>query len=79
MVVGDGSVYSCAHIFLFSTGGKGEKYSSPLDAMVKCVRSEGLRGLYKGFTPTWVRLGPHTMITLFVFEQLRKLYGIRPV
>ncbi|XP_067943891.1 mitochondrial substrate carrier family protein ucpB-like [Watersipora subatra] len=59
--------------------GVGAKYRSPVDAFFQCIRAEGLFGLYKGFFPNWLRLGPHTIITFFIFERLRSLAGIRPV
>jgi hypothetical protein len=42
------------------------------------VRAEGLRGLYKGFIPNWIRIGPHTIITFLVYERLRLWSGLRP-
>ena len=59
--------------------GVGAKYSLPADAVKKCVQTEGIRGLYKGFLPNWMRIGPHTIVTFFVFEQLRNMVGIQPV
>jgi len=38
------------------------------------ARNEGLGGFYKGFVPAFVRLGPHTVITFMVLEQLRKYF-----
>lgn len=67
------------HYVSIITDGKGQKYSSPVDALRKAIQHEGLRGLYKGFIPNWLRIGPHTLVTFFVFEQLRKIAGIRPV
>jgi len=55
------------------------KYRSPLDVVIKTVRTEGLRGLYKGFIPVWARIAPHTIVTFAVFEQLRLLAGISPL
>lgn len=60
-------------------GGKaGVLYSSTLDCFWKTLRSEGPLGLYKGFIPVWMRIGPHTIITFFFYEQFRKALGIRP-
>ncbi|KAG0563166.1 hypothetical protein M758_8G008600 [Ceratodon purpureus] len=60
-------------------GGDGVLYSSTLDCFWKTLRSEGPLGLYKGFIPVWMRIGPHTIITFFFYEQFRKALGIRPV
>lgn len=37
-------------------------YSGSLDCLVKSVRQEGFWTLYKGFFPTWMRLGPWQMV-----------------
>jgi len=50
-------------------------YQGPLDCLRKIVRSEGLKGLYKGWVPNYARLGPHTLLTLTVYEQLRSFVG----
>ncbi|XP_002966666.2 mitochondrial substrate carrier family protein ucpB isoform X1 [Selaginella moellendorffii] len=59
--------------------GDGVFYSSSLDCLWKTVKVEGFRGLYKGFVPVWMRIGPHTVITFFCFEQLRRVLGIKPL
>ncbi|KAI5059219.1 hypothetical protein GOP47_0026044 [Adiantum capillus-veneris] len=59
--------------------GHGMLYSSTFDCFWKTLRSEGPHGLYKGFVPVWLRIGPHTIVTFFIFEQLRKRLGIMPI
>lgn len=59
--------------------GQGVLYSSTLDCFLKTLHLEGPSGLYKGFIPVWMRIAPHTIVTFFVFEQLRKKFGIIPV
>ena len=54
-------------------------YKNTIHCIGKIVRQEGILGLYKGFVPNWMRIGPHTIVTFFVFEQLRYLFGMRPV
>lgn len=54
-------------------------YRGTLDCIMKTVRKEGLFGLYKGFIPNWTRTGTHTVVTFFVFEQLRAFVGMRPI
>jgi len=53
-------------------GGKERSYEGIRDAFVKIVRREGVRGLYKGLTASFMRLTPHTSITFLVLEQLKK-------
>jgi len=55
------------------------EYKSVADCFFKTLRAEGVFGLYKGFFPTWTRIGPHTIITFIVNEHLRHLAGIHPV
>eukprot|EP01103_Thecamoeba_quadrilineata_P003055 TRINITY_DN12887_c0_g1_i1.p1 TRINITY_DN12887_c0_g1~~TRINITY_DN12887_c0_g1_i1.p1 ORF type:complete len:318 (+),score=60.48 TRINITY_DN12887_c0_g1_i1:31-984(+) len=59
--------------------GKGILYSSTSDCFKKTITAEGLLGLYKGFVPNWMRIGPHTIVTFIVFEQFRKAVGLSPV
>jgi solute carrier family 25 (mitochondrial oxoglutarate transporter), member 11 len=53
--------------------GEGE-YKGMLDAMAKTVRSEGTFSLWRGFTPYFLRLGPHTVLTFVVLEQMKLAY-----
>ena len=59
--------------------GKGLAYSSAMNCARLTIKSEGLMALFKGWVPQWVRLGPHTIITFMVLEQLRRVSGIKPV
>ncbi|XP_066283447.1 mitochondrial substrate carrier family protein ucpB-like [Branchiostoma lanceolatum] len=52
-------------------------YRSSLDCLLKTLRSEGPFGLYKGFIPNWMRIGPHTIVTFLIFEELRRLIGMK--
>lgn len=51
--------------------GKGTLYSGALDCLVKTVRHEGVAGLYKGFLAHYLRLCPHTILTLVFWEQYK--------
>ncbi|XP_018338108.1 PREDICTED: mitochondrial 2-oxoglutarate/malate carrier protein-like isoform X2 [Trachymyrmex septentrionalis] len=44
--------------------------------MMSVVKNEGVRYLWKGFWPTYCRIGPHTVLTLVINEQLMTLYRI---
>ncbi|XP_038642975.1 solute carrier family 25 member 35 isoform X2 [Scyliorhinus canicula] len=54
--------------------GKGVFYRGYLDCFTKTVRKEGLHGLYKGTGASYFRVGPHTILSLFFWEELRKFY-----
>lgn len=49
-------------------------YSGSFDCAVQTVRNEGPRALYKGFIPTWVRMGPWNIIFFITYEQLKQFY-----
>jgi hypothetical protein len=51
-------------------------YNSALDCFIKTVRQEGVRALYKGFAPNYLRLGAHCMFALPLYEQVRVLFGL---
>ncbi|XP_071949382.1 kidney mitochondrial carrier protein 1-like [Antedon mediterranea] len=54
-------------------GQKQQIYKNTIDCFIKTARYEGFLALYKGFIPTWVRLGPWNIIFFVTFEQLKKL------
>ncbi|XP_029648341.1 kidney mitochondrial carrier protein 1 isoform X1 [Octopus sinensis] len=49
-------------------------YTSSLDCIIQTARTEGLMAFYKGFIPTWIRLGPWNIIFFLTFEKLKKIY-----
>ncbi|XP_065842563.1 mitochondrial 2-oxoglutarate/malate carrier protein-like [Oscarella lobularis] len=53
------------------------EYSGVLDVYAKTIRSEGLFSLWKGFTPYYARLGPHTVLTFIFLEQMNLFYRKR--
>uniref|UniRef100_A0A8I5ZJN4 Solute carrier family 25, member 35 n=1 Tax=Rattus norvegicus TaxID=10116 RepID=A0A8I5ZJN4_RAT len=57
------------------TRGKGLMYRGILDALLQTARTEGLFGMYKGIGASYFRLGPHTILSLFFWDQLRSFYS----
>jgi hypothetical protein len=51
------------------------EYTGPLDCLLKLLRTEGPRALFRGWVPNYLRLGPHFIISLPLYEQLRSLLG----
>ncbi|CAH0392912.1 unnamed protein product [Bemisia tabaci] len=49
-------------------------YEGSLDCFAKTVKNEGFAALYKGFIPTWVRMGPWNIIFFITYEQLKNFY-----
>jgi len=56
------------------------EYKGGMDAFVKIVKTEGVLSLWKGFTPCYFRIGPHTVLTFIFLEQMvkgaRTHYGV---
>ncbi|CAD1469027.1 unnamed protein product, partial [Heterotrigona itama] len=44
--------------------------------LMSIARSEGIKALWKGFWPTYCRVGPHTVLTFLINEQIVKLYRL---
>ena len=53
--------------------GSGALYRGVFDCFRKTFHSEGLRGLMKGWTAHYLRLGPHTVATFVFWEQVKRL------
>ncbi|XP_014348912.1 solute carrier family 25 member 34 isoform X2 [Latimeria chalumnae] len=53
--------------------GRGKTYRGFVDCLLKIWKKEGFLGLYKGIGPAYVRLGPHTILSLLFWDELRKL------
>jgi solute carrier family 25 oxoglutarate transporter 11 len=50
------------------------EYKGTLDVWMKVTRKEGVFALWKGFTPYFMRLGPHTVLVFVFLEQLNSMY-----
>lgn len=53
------------------------KYRNSYDCLVRTVRIEGLRALWKGFLPTWARLGPWQFVFWVSYEKFRQISGLQ--
>lgn len=52
------------------------KLPGMFSVMFNIARTEGFRALWKGFWPTYCRIGPHTVITFMFNEQFARLYRL---
>jgi len=50
------------------------EYKNGLDVLMRVIGKEGFFSLWKGFTPYYARLGPHTVLTFIFLEQMNRLY-----
>ncbi|ORX33420.1 mitochondrial carrier domain-containing protein [Kockovaella imperatae] len=69
------AVTACAPIDVF----KSRIQSAPagvtaMSIITKSLRREGLRVLFRGWLPAWLRMSPTTMLTFTFFEQLKKVF-----
>ncbi|NWV01721.1 S2534 protein, partial [Upupa epops] len=53
--------------------GRGKLYRGFFDCVLQISSKEGLLGLYKGIGAVYLRLGPHTVLSLFFWDELRKM------
>ncbi|KAF5278785.1 hypothetical protein FQR65_LT15513 [Abscondita terminalis] len=54
--------------------GRGILYKNYADCVLKVCQSEGIFGLYKGFWAGYLRLGPHTVLSLVFWDQLKNIH-----
>ncbi|KAF7732565.1 Mitochondrial dicarboxylate transporter [Apophysomyces ossiformis] len=47
----------------------------PIRIMAHMVKTEGFPSLFRGWMPAFVRLGPHTIVTFIVLEQLKEWHN----
>ena len=50
------------------------EYKGEVDVFSRVVRNEGFFALWKGFTPYYARIGPHTVLTFIFLEQMNTFY-----
>ncbi|KAJ8097331.1 mitochondrial carrier domain-containing protein [Lipomyces tetrasporus] len=50
-----------------------EKHQPALAILKEAVRSEGILFAFRGWLPSFIRLGPHTIVTFIVLEKLKSL------
>ncbi|KAG6462597.1 hypothetical protein O3G_MSEX013368 [Manduca sexta] len=48
-------------------------YTGILDCLTKIYRKEGLYGLYKGLGPLYLRIAPHTTLSLVIWDMLNNI------
>jgi len=58
---------------LYNQDPKARLYKGPLDCLAKILKAEGVGGLFKGFNAHYFRMGPHTVLTLTFWEQIKIL------
>ncbi|KAL0842422.1 hypothetical protein ABMA28_014529 [Loxostege sticticalis] len=53
-------------------------YSGVMDCLTKIYKTEGLHGMYKGLGPLYLRIAPHTTLSLVIWDTLNNvLLGYR--
>lgn len=65
----------CSPVDVIKTRVMSAKGKSSIVAVVlEMVKKEGVRWAFKGWVPSFIRLGPHTIATFLFLEQHKKLY-----
>ncbi|THU51452.1 hypothetical protein C4D60_Mb06t31200 [Musa balbisiana] len=59
-----------------TSGRDADVYRNSVDCLYKTVKFEGMRALWKGFFPTWARLGPWQFVFWVSYEKLRQVSGL---
>ncbi|GJQ75516.1 hypothetical protein Trydic_g17603 [Trypoxylus dichotomus] len=67
----------CIRLYNQGVDGKGNGllYKNFLDCFIKVSKSEGFLGFYKGIGPCYLRLGPHTVLSLVFWDMLKDCYA----
>lgn len=52
------------------------QYRNSYDCLLKTVKHEGIMALWKGFFPTWARLGPWQFVFWVSYEKFRRIAGL---
>ena len=55
-----------------NASGKGLFYNGFVDCFIKISKREGITGFFKGLGPHYFRIGPHTILSLLFWDQLKK-------
>lgn len=53
---------------------KNKIYKGSLDCLAKTVKHEGVMALYKGFLPSYIRLGPWNVLFFMTYENCKKIF-----
>lgn len=65
----------CSPVDVIKTRVMSAKGQSSLGTLlVEIYRKEGLGWMFKGWVPSFIRLGPHTIVTFLFLEQHKKWY-----
>jgi len=56
---------------------RGARYTNPIDCLWKTFKTEGIAGWYKGTTAHFLRIFPHTVVTLVANEVGLSLFRLR--
>lgn len=51
-----------------------KEHKSIIKLVSEITKAEGLRWMFKGWVPSFIRVGPHTVLTFLFLEQHKKIY-----
>jgi hypothetical protein len=70
-------LFSLCRLWLAPTGGS--KHRNPWRCATAIYDAHGLAGFWRGWLANYARLGPQTVMTFLVVEQLRGVVGMEPL
>ena len=76
LVSGFSATTAAAPADLIKTRVMADRSVSVAACIAKTWRAEGLRGFFRGWTPSYLRLGPHFIIAFPLYEQVRNAMGL---
>ena len=65
--------------YMADLGGKERRYNSLKNCFAQTLKNDGIAGFFRGWTASYWRVGPHTVISLVLFERARELFGFTSI
>ena len=62
---------------MYNQPGQGRIYNSYIDCVIKILRMEGISALYKGLFAQYLRIGPHSFLSLLFWHYCRTGLGLK--
>ena len=54
-------------------------YKNPVHCIVHTYQVDGVKGFMKGWTPAYIRLGPHSVASFILIEEMRMYFGFKTI
>jgi solute carrier family 25 protein 34/35 len=61
---------------IYNQPGQGRLYTGYADCVMKIIRTEGMAAFYKGLFAQYLRIGPHSFLSLIFWHHSRSWLGL---